>query len=263
MIRSPIGLRLNFRAGDDLRVQIREAASLGARGLVLDAAGELAPHRLTETGRRELRHLLRTTELSLIAMHLPTRRSLDRNDALEDRLARADRAFELAYELGARIALIHPGPIPSASAPARQETLRAALTALAQRADRRGVRLAIEVGDDPPSAVLEILQSLPEPRAWVSIDPGALATRGEDAAAAVRTLAAYVAHAYASDPQDSKVSISADRVRSTTGHNAIDWEEYLGALEEADYRGFLTVWPSVDRDVATQFRDLAAFFGRF
>ena len=29
---------------------------------------------------------------------------------------------------------------------------------------------------------------------------------------------------------------------------ALDWEEYLGALEEINYRGYLTVWPDPDGD---------------
>jgi sugar phosphate isomerase/epimerase len=35
---------------------------------------------------------------------------------------------------------------------------------------------------------------------------------------------------------------------------ALDWEEYLGALEEVGYRGFLTVWPVPGRPAAAQFK---------
>ena len=34
---------------------------------------------------------------------------------------------------------------------------------------------------------------------------------------------------------------------------ALDWEEYLGALEEIGYRGFLTIWPAPDRPLAAEF----------
>ena len=84
MIRTPLGLRLF--PNTSVREQIQEAARLGARGVVIDAIGDLGPDRLTETGRRELRHLLRSVEVSLIAMHLPTRRSFDTTDQLDDRL---------------------------------------------------------------------------------------------------------------------------------------------------------------------------------
>ena len=62
MIRNPLGLRLD--PDGPVRDQIFEAARLGAKGVVLDAIGDLAPQRLAETGRRELRHILRTVELS-------------------------------------------------------------------------------------------------------------------------------------------------------------------------------------------------------
>src|SRR4051812_32202015 len=113
MIRSPLGLRLNSAAS--IRPQIQQAAALGAKGVVIDAVGDIAPDRLTETGRRDLRHLLRSTELSLIALSLPVRRAFDSVDQLEDRIRRADTAFALAYELGTRIVLARVGGIPPES----------------------------------------------------------------------------------------------------------------------------------------------------
>src|SRR5271157_6090701 len=73
MIRHALGLRLD--SSRPVRDQIHEAARMGACGVVLEAIGDLSPPRLSETGRRELRHLLRTMELSLVALSLPTRRS--------------------------------------------------------------------------------------------------------------------------------------------------------------------------------------------
>src|SRR5205807_7709444 len=98
MIRTPLALRLD--PDRPTRDQVRQAATLGAKGVVLDAIGDLSPDRLSETGRRELRHMLRSVELALVALHLPTRRPFDTIDQLDDRLRRAERAFGLAYELG-------------------------------------------------------------------------------------------------------------------------------------------------------------------
>ena len=91
MIRSPLGLRLD--PARSIREQVIEAARLGAKGVVLDAIGDLAPDRLSETGRREVRHLLRSVEAALVALSLPTRRPFDTLDQLDDRLRRAERAF--------------------------------------------------------------------------------------------------------------------------------------------------------------------------
>ena len=107
MIRHPLGLRLD--PDRPVRDQLYEAARLGARGVVVDATGDLAPHRLSETGRRELRHVLRTVELSLVALSLPTRRPFDTTDQLDDRIRRADAAFAMAYELGTKLVLARAG----------------------------------------------------------------------------------------------------------------------------------------------------------
>ena len=53
MLRNPLGLRLD--PDQPVRDQIHAAARLGAKGVVLDAMGDLAPQRLGETGRREVR----------------------------------------------------------------------------------------------------------------------------------------------------------------------------------------------------------------
>src|SRR4051794_17227754 len=107
MIRSPLGLRLD--PARPVKDQLREAARVGAKGGVVDATGSLGPDQLSETGRREVRHLLRSTQMSLIALHLPTRRPFDSEDQLDDRLNRAEKAFGLAYDLGTNLVLARLG----------------------------------------------------------------------------------------------------------------------------------------------------------
>ena len=251
MIRHPLGLRLDPNGLH--RDQIYEAARLGARGVVLDAIGDLAPHRLSATGRRDLRHLLRTVELSLVAMSLPTRRPFDTTDQLDDRIRRADAAFAMAYELGTNLVLARVGPLPAADDPSRRETFTNALHELGQRAEHRGVRLAIEAGSEPGNELSDFIVALNSPGVAVSIDPAAALIAKVDPVACVRDLGAWLAHAYANDAT-AFGGISGLNPRGfgyPTG--ALDWEEYLGALEEVSYHGFLTIWPGPGQPVATQF----------
>ena len=44
---------------------------------------------------------------------------------------------------------------------------------------------------------------------------------------------------------------------------ALDWEEYLGALEEINYRGYLTVWPDPNGDPLVQFKAIAGRLATF
>src|SRR5262245_22726774 len=156
MIRHPLGLRLD--PDRPVRDQLYEAARLGARGVVLDATGDLAPLRLSATGRRELRHVLRTVELSLVGLSMPTRRSFDTTDQLDDRINRADAAFGMAYELGTKLVLARAGHLPPANEGERRETFANALRALGGRAEHRGVRLALETGSEPGAELNSVLE---------------------------------------------------------------------------------------------------------
>ncbi len=243
MIGHPLGLRINPEPAASIRDQVREAAVHGARGVVLDAAGDLAPARLSDTGRREIRHLLRSTELALVALHLPTRRPFDTIDQLEDRLARAEAACSLAYELGARMVLVRVGPVPPESGPdaPRLATFTQAMTELTRRADRRGVRLALETEGPTIDALKAILDAQDSPALGASLDPAALLRLGLDPSIAVASLGARLAHAYLND------ATATARVAHPRGQGyppgALDLEAYLGSMEEVGYRGYLTVWP--------------------
>ena len=255
MIRSPLGLRLD--ASRPIKDQIRGAASVGAKGVVVDASGDLAPDRLSETGRREVRHALRSVELGLIALSLPTRRPFDSLDQIEDRLARADRAFALAYELGTRLVLARVGGLPPEADAGRRSAFTTALQELGKRADHRGVRFAIEAGTEPGGVLGSYLDALAMPSLAVSLDPSSLLRQGIDPVAATRELGAWIVHAYANDASKSSKSPALANPRGVGfPPGALDWEEYLGALEEINYRGYLTVWPDPNGDALAQFKGI-------
>lgn len=254
MIRNPLGLRLD--PNRPIREQIQQAARIGAKGVVLDASGDLAPHRLGATGRRDLKHELRSVEVALIALTLPTRRAFDTVDQLDDRIRRADAVFALAFELGTKLVLANVGSIPAEDDAPRRENFTTAMTGLAGRADHRGVRLAIETNSEPPAILRAFLDGLAHPALAASLDPPSLLRAGLDPVAAATELHAWIAHAYAGDPAGGAI-----KVRNPRGvgfpPGALDWDEYVGALEEIAYHGFLTVWAEPPADPARQFKAVA------
>ena len=254
MIANPLALRLD--PGLPIKEQVYGAARLGARGVVLDAIGDLAPQRLSTTGRRELKHLLNTVELKLTALHLPTRRGFDTTDQLDDRIRRADSAFAMAFELGTNVVLARVGAIPAEDDPART-IFETALHDLSGRADHRGVRFTMETGADPIPTLESFVSNFETQGLAVSIDPAGLAASGIDPALAVRTLAARVVHAYANDASDLQASGGSGlRFGRSLPSGMIDWEEYIGSFEEVGYRGFLTVWPGPGRDAPRRFKEI-------
>jgi sugar phosphate isomerase/epimerase len=259
MIRHPLGLRLD--SNRPIRGQIHEAARMGARGVVIEAIGELAPQRLGDTGRRDLRHVLRTVELSLVALSLPTRRGLDTTDQLDERIRRADGAFTLAYELGTSLVLIRAGNVPPEEEPQRRTALTTALAGLGQRADHRGIRLTLETGTEPGKQLKALLESLGIPSLAASIDPSSLLRAGLDPLTAIHDLGSWVAHAYAAGaPGPGSAAPHPGGFGFAPG--VLDWEAYLGALEEIGYRGFLTVWPDPAGDPRVQYEAIVSRLGR-
>jgi sugar phosphate isomerase/epimerase len=255
MIRNPLGLRLD--PDQPVRDQIYEAARIGARGVVLDASGELAPHRLGATGRRELRHILRTTELSLVALALPTRRAFDTDDQLDDRIRRADAAFAMAYELGTTLVLARTGQVPPPEDVSRRAVFTGAHLALGQRADHRGVRLALETSAETGEQLASFLDGVASTGLAASINPANLLEMGIDPVATARELGSWVVHAYANDATNRAQARGVNPRGVGFPRGALDWAEYLGSLEEIGYLGFLTIWPDFSRPLAAQFQTVA------
>jgi sugar phosphate isomerase/epimerase len=250
MIRHLLALRL--ATDPSLRDQIRQTAELGAKGVILEAVGDLAPQRLGQTGRRELRNLLRALELALVGVALPTRRPFDTAEQLDDRLRRADSTFAMAHELGTGLVLARLGPVPPEEEVDRREIFMTAVQYLGQRADHRGVRLALETGPEPCQPLTALLEGLDNPCLAASLDPRALLQGGIDPAASAELLGSWVAHAYAGGFGGSGVSAANPRGFGFAP-GVLDWESYLGALEEIGYRGFLTVWPERSDQASLEF----------
>ncbi|HZY88946.1 MAG TPA: sugar phosphate isomerase/epimerase, partial [Gemmataceae bacterium] len=99
MNRLKLGTRLES-LGLPLRRAISEAARLGVPGVQADAAGDLAPNTLSQSGRREFLHLLRAHNLELAALGCPLRRGLDVAEDQQPRLDRVKAVMSLSFELG-------------------------------------------------------------------------------------------------------------------------------------------------------------------
>src|SRR4051812_47227543 len=142
MNRLKIGIRLES-LGLPLRKALQQASSLGVGGIQVDAVGDLAPGSLSETGRREFRHLLRAYNLELTALGCPLRRGLDVAEDQQPRLEHVRKVMSLSYDLGPRIVIVQAGQVPEDTDGERGRRLTESLTALAQHGDRTGTILAL------------------------------------------------------------------------------------------------------------------------
>jgi sugar phosphate isomerase/epimerase len=113
--------------------------------------------------------------------------------------------------------------------------------------------LALETGADPGEKLKAFLLAVDSPGLAASIDPGSILQAGIDPITTVRELASWVVHAYAKHATGAPGVPAFNPRGFGFPSGALDWEEYLGSLEEIGYHGFLTVWPAPGKSAATQF----------
>jgi sugar phosphate isomerase/epimerase len=214
------------------------AQKIGASAIELEATGELAPKNLTQTGRREITHLLRSHDLAISAIVCPLRRGLDVAENLEPRLEQIREAMALAFDLGPRLVIIPIGKIPDKDDEPRLALLKESLEALGKHGDRTGVTVALEAGLDEPAALVEYLNRFDAGSLAVNYNPANLVLAGFNPYAAVRTFGKRLAHAHAQDAR----RISPSKIATVPlGHGDLDWLQLLANFEEIAYHGFVTV----------------------
>jgi sugar phosphate isomerase/epimerase len=238
MNRHKIGIRLES-LGLPLRRSLAEAGRLGATGVQVDAVGDLAPNALTETGRREFRHLLRGHNLELTALGCPLRRSLDSAENQQPRIEHVQKVLSLSFDLGPRIVVVQAGAVTDDPDNPRSHILSESLQALAQYGDRVGATLALETGLEDGCVLATFLDRIDSGALGVNLDPANLLLHGFDPYASVQALHRRIIHSHAKDARLSSASRAAQEV--PLGHGDIDWLKYLAVLEEVEYLGWLTI----------------------
>jgi sugar phosphate isomerase/epimerase len=260
MNRLKIGVRLeSFDL--PLRRALTEASKLGVAGVQVDAVGDLSPNNLTQTGRREFRNLLRVHNLDLTAIGCPLRRGLDDAEDQQPRLEHVRKVMTLSFDLGPRIVVVQPGPVPDDLESARGRLMVEALRDLGQYGDRVGTTLALETGLESGAALATFLRRFDSGSLRANLDSANLLLHGFDVFDAIRELRDLIVHAHAKDGRRSSASRSAQEV--PLGHGDIDWMAFLATLEEIEYHGWLTIERESGENRLADIAQGVAFLRRF
>jgi sugar phosphate isomerase/epimerase len=238
MNRLQIGIRLES-LGLPLRRALAEVGRLGVSGVQVDAVGDLAPDALSETGRREFRHLLRAHNLELTALGCPLRRGLDAAENQQPRIEHVQKVLALSFDLGPRVVIVQAGGITEDAENPRMHILSESLQTLARHGDRVGAILALETGLEDGAVLAAFLDRFDTGALGVNLDPANLLLHGFDPYTSVQALGRRIVHTHAKDARQASASRAAQEV--PLGHGDIDWMKYLGTLEEVEYRGWLTI----------------------
>ncbi len=237
MKRITIGVRLES-FGLPLRRALQEAERTGVGGVQVDAAGDLSPNALSQTGRREFLHLLRSHNMELTALGCPLRHGLDVLENQEGRIDHVRKVMSLSFDLGPRITIVQAGRAPAEDDTSPRATLLTeSLTVLGYHGDRTGTMLALETGLESGAGLRKYLDRFDSGGLGVNLDPANLMMRDFDPYDSARALQGKVVHCHAKDARKAGTSRAAQEV--PLGAGDIDWLQFLGVLEEIEYRGWL------------------------
>lgn len=241
---------------------IEIASKLGLDGVQIYATtGEFSPETLTETGKQRYKDLLAQKGMVVSALCGDMGGygfEIEEDNA--ERIEKTKRIVDLAVEFGVHVVTTHIGVIPADKAEPRYAVMLKALTKCGKYAKSKGVTLAIETGPEKAKTLLAFLKDT-EGGVGVNLDPANFTmVTGQDAVEAVYLLKDYIVHTHAKDgimldknqnPVDVYHAFAVGGVEALNackgfnevplGEGQVDWENYIKALKEIGYDGFLTI----------------------
>ena len=256
MYRFPIGVIIDsFRT--DTRTAIEKAAALGAQGIQMySTKGENSPESLTPEKRRALLDLVKSNGLCFSALCGDLGEGFFRPERNPMLIEKSKRILDLAKELETDIVTTHIGVVPADPNHDRYKIMQEACFELSRYADSIGSHFAIETGPEPSIVLKRFLDSLGSRGVAVNLDPANLVmVVGDDPVEAVHNLKDYIVHTHAKDgvmlertnpeyiykvtPKPEEIAGVKFFREVPLGEGGVNFTDYLKALEEVGYRGFL------------------------
>lgn len=240
---------------------IKKAADLKLDGVQIYATtGEFSPE-LTETDKAKYKSLLKENGLVLSALCGDMGGygfEIEKDNA--KRIEKTKRIIDLAVEFGTNVVTTHIGVIPDDKSHPRYAVMLSALSECGMYAKEKGVTLAIETGPEKAKTLLAFLKDT-KGGVGVNFDPANfIMVTGQDVLEAVYLLKDYIVHTHVKDgkmldknqnPTEVYHAFAVDGVEALNackgftelpiGEGDVDWDEYLKALKDIGFDGFLTI----------------------
>ena len=147
-------------------------------------------------------------------------------------LEAATHGAALATELGLDLVTFHAGFIPHDPVHPERHILMDRLGQLADLFHRRGLRLALETGQETAATLLEVLRELDHPAVGVNFDPANMILYGMgDPIDALRALGPFVQQCHVKDALAAPEP-GAWGTEVTAGQGSVRWAAFLATLDE-------------------------------
>ncbi len=274
MYSFPIGVLLDsFRT--DVPSALKKAAGVGVQGIQVYAThGELSAENLTGVKRREFLDMVKAHGLTISALCGDLGHGFGKPERNPDLIEHSKRILNLAKDLETDIVTTHIGVIPADPNHERYKIMQDACGMLCRYADDVQAHFAIETGPEIAITLKTFLDSLGSKGVAVNFDPANFVmVTGDDPVQAVYTLRDYIVHTHAKDGRklldsDPEViyGIIEDVIQEgkafaelPLGEGDVDFPNYLAALDEIGYRGYLTVEREVGENPEADIRRAVEF----
>lgn len=255
---------------------IKKAAEIGAKGIQMYATeGQNSPENLSKTDRIELKREVEENNLVFSALCGDLGKGFGNKELNPALIEKSKKIVELAKDLGTDIVTTHIGVIPENKNHDRYKIMQEACFELSRFADSMDAHFAIETGPEKAVVLKGFLDGLSSNGVAVNLDPANFKmVTGDDPVQAVYTLRDYIVHTHAKDgnrlnignpefiyqavhpvPQGFNDIQYFEEVPLGTG--SVDFVNYLKALDDIGYKGFLTiereVGDSPEKDIKTAY----------
>lgn len=228
---------------------VKRAAALGANGIQKYMTyGEFATENLTPSKIAEIKDIMSSNGLVFSAIC----GDFGWGFAHPQIVDKTKAVLEKAKELGCGIVTSHIGKVPEDD-PAKLNTMAENAVKIAEYAAGIGSYIASETGPEKAPALKKFLDSLGlKAGIAVNLDPANLVmVAGDDPVQAVSVLKDYIVHTHAKDgikkPDGSWQEVP-------LGKGGVDWPNYMKALKDIGYDGYLTIEREAGEDPAADIK---------
>lgn len=254
---------------------LKKAAEIGAKGVQVYAThGAVSPQEMTPAKRREFLDMVKSNGLVISALCGDFGHGFG-DPAKNPKLVEdSKRILDLAKDLETDIVTTHVGVIPNDPAHERYKIMQAACFELSRYADEVKAHFAIETGPEIATTLKGFLDGLHSTGVAVNLDPANLVmVTGDDPVQAVYTLKDYIVHTHAKDGKqllkkspeiiygviEEEIQTGAAFIELPLGEGSVDFPNYLKALDDIGYHGFLTIEREVGDDPTADIQKAVRF----
>ena len=265
----------------DVATALDKAVSVGASGLQVYATyGELAPENMSPSKRRDFLARVKDHELTISALCGDLGHGFGDADLNPGLIEKSKRILDLAKDLETDVVTTHIGVVPKDPAHPRFAVMQAACKELATYADSLQAHFAIETGPEEAATLKAFLDTLESRGVAVNMDPANFVmVTGDDPVQAVYTLKDYIVHTHAKDGRrlfykdpeivygikkeikdvSDTIVEGASFIEVPLGEGDVDFTNYLKALNDIGYTGYLTIEREVGDNPEADIRKAVQF----